>query len=149
MNCTSRNSVNVPMSLASIICHDEIFIYLFFLSNYLNNVFPSLISRLIFLSLFTVVIHSGHISLFIFYQVKCKVFLFLNSDRSSLISRVFHVFIFFLSFLVFSFTQVTFRLFIFSSSPMPKFEMCNCLLLLTIRSCCCCNFCNRRSYITV
>lgn len=144
MNCTSRNSVNVPMSLASIICHDEIFIYLFFLSNYLNNVFPSLISRLIFLSPFTVVIHSCHFSLFIFYQVKfkCKVFLFLNSLLSSLISRIFHVFIFFLSFLVFSFTQVTFRLFIFSSSPMPKFEMCNYLLLLTVRSCCCCMRCS-------
>ena len=30
MNCTSRNGVNVTMSLAAIVCHDEVFDYFFF-----------------------------------------------------------------------------------------------------------------------
>ena len=113
----------------------------FFRSKHLNNVLPSLISQnfqrfCLFFSLFSVVdIHSSYFSLFIFSKFNTNANL-LNSVLLSLISHIFHVFS---SFLLLSFTL---RLFIFSSSPMPKFEMCNYLLLLTIRSCCCCMRCS-------
>ena len=115
-------------------------LYYFFPSKHLNIVLPFLISQIFH--------HFFCFSLFLLLSFTCvtfRLFIFskfytnanlLNSVLLYLISRIFHVFS---SLLLLSFTL---RLFLFSSSPMPKFEMCNYLLLLTIRSCCCCMRCS-------